>query len=138
MIKTTRKRKPRLRFVEIRVHPFKTWIQVAVGKDVYLTGNALAKKCGAQADFPPSPEGQACFITVPDDDNMWKFITAKPRVKVEELAHECFHAVVFLSSPEGRGDPITMASQECWAYTFENLLGNVLIAYKRLGGKIKK
>jgi hypothetical protein len=132
------RRKAGLKFAEVKVSPFKVWIQIAIGKDVHLVANELAKKCKVECNFQPSPQSQACFSVVPGGDNLWKFITLKPSLHVAEIAHEVFHAVVHLSGPDGRGDAITESSQECWAYTFENLFGNVLLAYKDLGGRIKK
>jgi len=141
VIKKNTKSKPikkRLKFREVRVNPFKVWIQIAIGDDVHLTANELAKVCGTESSFPPSKYGKACFATIPIDDNLWKFITIQPCVFIEEIAHECFHAIVHLSGPDGRCDPITMESNECYAYIFENLFKDVLIAYKQLGGKIKQ
>lgn len=133
-----KKKNFRIKFDEVMVQPFKTWIQVAIGEDVHIAANELAKVCGIEAAFPGNLRSRACYTVIPADDNTWKFITIQPSIRVEEIVHECFHVIVHLSSPDGRGDPITEASNECYAYTLEALVKDVLKAYKRLGGRLEQ
>jgi hypothetical protein len=130
-------KKAKLKYAELRIDPFKRWLTIGIGDDVHLTANELAKLDRLDAGFPPSAGGRACFATVPEDDGFLRLYMAfNPELRAEEIAHECFHAVVFLSSADHRGDAITEASTDCWAYAFEKLFSDVMREYQNLGGKI--
>lgn len=131
-------KKPKVKFAEVNVTPFRQFVVVAIGEDVYGTIDRLSEQISpGDHSHASSPTTTASFAILETENGDYKLMVFKPCVTAESIAHECFHAIVYLAGSARVGDPITEGSDESWAYIFERLFGNVMWQYQNLGGKIK-
>lgn len=106
-------------------------VEVCIAFDPDRAWAAMRKRFEIPEEHDPLARGDSFTMTTPSGDVL--VFLAYEQTCPEVVAHECFHALAAVFDHVGVG--YSPEHQEVWAYPLGMLVGKVVDALKRAGGR---